>query len=224
MKRIILFCLILIFILAGCFFNKNNEQQAKEENRQKGGLIVKENNTMLGWLKRGKAVECIVTSPDGEIKIKTKNNKVRIEGIPFMFGDNIEKPTNDGVSVTDGDWMYMWSGNKGTKMNIKELEEMSGEVKEEEEKQNTWEDNVKEWEESGFGYDCKEVNLSNSEFSPPNDVEFIDFSESLKSLQELGQQMAEDAEAGKTIDMEEIQKKLEEQGFGDIAEEMENVE
>ncbi len=55
----------------------------------KGGFEVTANNTLLGWLKKGKTVECSVETPMGKILMFAQNEKVRMEGIPYFSIDSM---------------------------------------------------------------------------------------------------------------------------------------
>ncbi len=61
-------------------------------------------------MKKGGAVKCSLNMTEGNIVMMTKNNNVRIEGIPFFSSTSTgEAPQADnGVSLTLGDWVYMW--------------------------------------------------------------------------------------------------------------------
>jgi hypothetical protein len=130
-NAIIIAVVVLVLLAAGgwWFYSQNAKPKPITEDPNPGvkkGLTVLENNSLEGWLTRGKSVECTMASDEGEVKILTKDGKVRIEGIPYMFGGDMDEntePKNDGISLTDSEWVYMWSGTSGTKMNIKAMQE-----------------------------------------------------------------------------------------------------
>ena len=185
--------LILSLSLILCFgFSACGKKEAKNDIQvfaPEGGLIVKENNTLMGWLKKGKAFECRVTSPGGEMIIKTKNEVVRMEGTPYFSPDSSgEQPkAENGVMLTVGDWMYMWdtSTKKGMKMNLKELEAIGQEEDEiDDGDRKEWDEMVEEWEDMDVAYECKEVKLDDELFAEPKDVNFMDLSATMTGIQE----------------------------------------
>lgn len=213
MKKGIIIAVIAILLAGGGYwlYSQNAKPKPIYEDPNPGekkGLTVLENTTLEGWLKKGKAVECELTTEQGTVKVMTKDGKVRIEGIPYMFGENMAEPKNDGISLTDGDWMYMWSGTKGTKMNIKAMQETMTEEQKVKESY-SWEDNVKNWENLGTKYDCAEKKLSDDLFQAPAEVAFNDMTKMMQDLQQIGQQMQQKTDSGAPMNMEDIEAQLE---------------
>ena len=189
---------------------KNDVQVAAPE----GGLVVKENNTLMGWLKKGKAVECRVSSPEGEMIIKTKNEVVRMEGIPYFSPDSsTEQPkAENGVMLTVGDWTYMWdtSTKKGTKMNFKELEEIGKENGEADgSDRKDWDEMVEAWEDMDVAYECKELRLDDKLFTEPEDVDFMDLGAMMIGLQEHTDKLMNNLGSPEGMNQEDIEKMLE---------------
>jgi len=213
MKKATALILIISFslFLGGCFKKKTPE--AQNSVNPEAGLVVKENNTLMGWLKKGKGVECVVSSLEGNITVKTKDNKVRVDGIPYAFGVAAgAEAVNNGASLTDGDWTYFWSGKEGMKMNNKEMEELSADLEQKKNAEdNQWENMVGNWEKDDFNYDCSEKTMSDDIFTPPSDVEFTDLTEMMSGLSEISKDLEKQLEAGEPIDakaLEEVMKGL----------------
>lgn len=217
MKKLLVLVLVASFALTGCFGKK-------ETSKTVNGLQVKENNSLMGWLKKGKAVECTLNDENGEMKISTKGDKVKIEGVPYMFAsmnggqiDPGEMPK--GTSLTVGDMMYTWSGDKGIKMDIKKMEETASDMAEkagiEEEPESPgedWEDQVGAWEAMGLDYDCKEVNLSDNAFTPPSDVTFTDLNEQMDNMQKAADDFLNKMGSGEELDMDALKAEMEKMG------------
>ncbi len=192
MKKVIIVAIAIIVLSGGGYFVVNHRSAVKPSVGQefkkmtKEGLKVKP-TSLLDWLSGKKGVECVVNSPDGEIKVTAKEGKVRIDGIAFHFGADAQHVSEKGTTLTVGDWMYMWSGQKGTKMNLKKIRELS--TNENKAKQETevesWKDTIKEWEAAGYTYHCRAVNPSNNLFQPPIDVNFVDFTAQLEQQQNM---------------------------------------
>lgn len=212
MKKLFLSLLLfaLVLVLPAC--GKKSEQL-----NEKAGAPAKKSLSAL--LKGDKGAECTVKTPEGETKIYSQGKRVRIEGVPYMFGaDAMAAEPQPGIQVSDGEWMYIWSGKQGTKMNLKQLEELSGGQEDEEQadEPENWEDMVGSYEESGFDYSCEEKNLPDGLFTVPADVEFSDYTEFLSGMADISSQLEEQMENGEEMDMsglEEIMKNMEAQGM-----------
>ena len=216
--------LILSLSLMICFgFSGCGKKEAKNEVQvaaPKGGLIVKENKSLMGWLKKGKAVECRVTAPEGEMIIKTKNEVVRMEGIPYFSPDSSgEQPkAENGVMLTVGDWVYMWDAQtkKGAKMNLKEMEAMGNEEAEAatEEDRKDWGDMVEAWEDMDVAYECKEVKLDDGLFTEPKNVDFMDLGDVMATMQENADELIKNLGSPEDMNQEDIEKMLEDMNIG----------
>jgi hypothetical protein len=223
MKKVIIGIVVLLIVGAGIYFISTKSEDDKNIEPDKLNVApsfqVIDNPSLLGWLKRGKSVECTLTTDEGTITMKTKDGKVRIEGLPYMFGGSDEAtPNMDGVSLTTGDWVYMWSGDKGTKMNLADMQETMSEEQKEKAEDYDWEKEAEGWE-SLYQYDCQEKSLSDSLFEPPADVEFTDWTETMSQLQQIGQQLQENTGEGGTMNMEDIEAQLEKLNLDELEEE-----
>lgn len=187
MKKVILIVALLVIAGGGYFAYQaaTNDTGGEEQALQrKGGLVVKDDDSLLGWLKRGKDVDCLVTTAEGEdIIILAKGDKVRIDGTPGMFGPSTDG--SDWIMVTTDEWMYMWSGNEGTKINLKAVESLAAETAAEEAERYSWEKAAAEWESSGAAVKCKEAKLSDNLFLPPANVQFTDMTAMLESMGQM---------------------------------------
>ena len=215
MKKVIVLSLSLIicFSLSAC--GKKSVKKDAQVIEPNGGLVVKENKTLFGWLKKGKAVECIIDSPEGQVIIKTKNEAVRMEGIQYLSSDpNAEQPkAENGVMLTVGDWMYMWdtSTKKGTKMNYKELEEMGLAEKEtgDEYNEKEWSKMVKAWDDMNVDYKCNEVKIDDKLFSKPEDVDFVDLAGMMTDMQKGADELIKNLGNPEDMNQEDIEAMLE---------------
>lgn len=226
MKKVILLSTLIAvsLVFTGCGKKDKNQAQNQEDQAPKG-FEVKENNSLLGWLKRGKAVQCEVDSPEGKIKMLTKGDAVRIEGIPYMSPSSAgEMPqAENGVMLTTKEWTYMWDKKSklGTKMNNQKMKEIGEEFGEEEQadSQQSWQDMVQAWEAQKVKYSCNELGVESSLLEEPTDVEFTDFTEVMSGMADIGKQMEAQIEAGEQPDMkalEDLANQLEKQGIPGI--------
>ncbi len=185
MKKIIIVLILFIlpFVFSGC---KKKAEKVEQEVRKTGGVEVLENKSILDWLKGGKTVECTIMSPEGDIITTTKGESVYVEGIPYFSMDSTSEAPKaaNGIMLVVGDWTYTWDKltKKGTKMNIKEIEEMSVEIEAEQEEQEGWDEMAQGWDDSGFEYNCKEVRADSKMFEEPKDVEFSDMTSFMEGV------------------------------------------
>jgi hypothetical protein len=209
-KSLIIGLLIfMVFGLSAC--GKKAEEPVGAETPDNTGQMMAE-KSMMKWLKGGKTVKCEVKTPDGEVSVITKEGAVRMEGIPFYSMDSAgEAPEpKNGVMLTVGDWTYMWDkvSRKGTMMNMKEIEEMSADMPEEN-GQEEWDDMALRWEDSGYEYDCQETSADGSLFEKPEDVDFQDLNKMFEGYQEIGNELEAMMESG-DLDMAEIEAMMQE--------------
>lgn len=212
MKKIFTIIIIIILIAGGYYFwNQAKARKAAEEAAKNKvefkGLRVVENNTLLGWLKRKDGVECKLASSQGEeIIIKTKNDKARMEGMPYAFGENSNE--NDGKAITNGGWVYMWSGFKGTKIQLEAVKAGMSEEQTAKAKDYNWEDQAKSWEDAGYTFTCDYEKFSDDDFNPPEDVTFTDMTDTLIGAQKAVEDLKQ-ATPGGNINMEDIEAEME---------------
>jgi len=184
MKKTITILLIIAFCLTGCSLGKKNTADTTKQ---------VEDTSLLGQLNSGLAMVCTVTTLNGEISIKVKDNKIRMEGIPYIYdqatsSEATTAQNNLGTMLSIGDEQYIWSDQKGTKLNLKELSELTGGQTEGQMEIKDWQSTVGEWQQAGFNYKCEKQTLPNDIFTPPSDINFTDLNEALRLLQNLNQQ------------------------------------
>lgn len=226
MKKILTIAIIVSvsISLAGC--GKKNQTVVNEVKVNNKSQFTK----LSDWLKSGKGVKCVVSSPTGEMIVKSEGKKVRIEGLtysnPAMPATTGEVEANTGTSLTDGEWVYIWSGKQGTKMNIQEMQNFQAETGTQDNinpDDYSWEKWATDQEEAQVSYDCNNENFSNDIFTPPSDVEFSDMSKILQDMKSLSESMQNvgqpsagagagvpSFEGSQSMTQEELEAKLEE--------------
>lgn len=218
MKKIIVFVAVVAVALSlgGCF--KKNESVNQNDSK------AKQYANLSDWFKSGKGVKCVIETPQGEVTISAKGKQVRMDGIAYVDMTNPGNPEDmqNGVSLTDAEWVYMWNGKNGVKMNIEEMNKMSDEAGTGEKinpEDYSWESWVSDQEAVGVNYECKEENLSDSLFQAPSEVEFKDLGEMMKGLNsfnnDLQGMMGGDGEmpsfeGSQNMNQEDIEARLEE--------------
>jgi len=211
MKKVFLILIILALAGGGFYFysqkNKKPAVRVDANGKEIIGLRVVQDDSLNGWIKRKRTVQCKLTNEQGELTIKVKNDKVRIEGIPYAFGGQSADADNNGISLTDGDWVYIWNGQTGTKMNLKNMQAGMTEEQKIKAADYSWEDSVKKWE-SAYKYDCAEKGLGDDLFIPPTDVVFTDMTDMMTNAQEAVKNLQENLPAGRTINQEDIEAQM----------------
>lgn len=189
MKKGIIAAAVFIILAGGgyLYYSRNATPKPITEAPpgEKKGLTVLENNTLEGWLKKGKAVECKINSPEGEFTVNAKGENIRIEGM-MTAGENNEQIDRNGVVLTTADWVYFWTGNKGTKFNNKTIKEKATPEQKKEYEEYDWESMVSNWEKDNVNYDCEEKRLSDDLFTEPKDVTFTDITNLFSGIPEVG--------------------------------------
>lgn len=171
------------FLVTGCF-NKEASQESGLEEKQ-----VEKNSpsSLSGWLGLKNGTICNVSSDEGEITMKAKGDKVRMDGIAMPdYSEPTSSQSVQGSSIFDGDWVYSWTGEKGMMFNVKEMQALAEEMGEAqvEEEDMSWEKWANDAENDGFEYDCREANVDSNSFIPPENVEFVDLTEMMKGFGE----------------------------------------
>ena len=149
-----------------------SEKQAEKD----GGMVENMMEKMAGAQKcvlkeEGKVVSTVYM--DGE--------RMRADGDASVIGDG--EPGDIATTLSDGEWMYMWSHaeKQGMKMKIEEEEMMAEEdmMMEEDDKMGDFdEDSIQELidenAEKDLDYSCEKWRVDEKLFIPPTDVEFVD--------------------------------------------------
>ena len=211
MKKVFIIIVVILIIGAGAYWFTRQKPVAKVAvlppvvNNGKPGMHVEDDPSLFGWMSRGKSAQCDLTGSQGNLTVYTKNNKIRIEGVPYAF--NSAAPASSGVSLTDGEWVYMWSGDQGTKLNMTTLQATMSAEQKAKATDYSWQDSAKKWE-TEYKYNCRETTLSDDLFTPPSSVKFNDMTVTFKDLQQVGQDLQNKAQGG-TVNQEDISAQLE---------------
>lgn len=201
MKKIYTVALLLITSLTLTACTSNDEKNAKktsvdknlqesQESNEVVENIEKEENlkaNILDLMKLGKSVKCTyeVKSEDATTKGQTyvSNGKTRTE----MTIDAADGTKIDSFTITEGDWMYMWSSEseQGNKISLKEMESAAKDaVTENSENEASYNDQMEK-----VDYKCSPWIADDSKFNIPTNIEFIDLSEMMKGFLEMSKNL-----------------------------------
>lgn len=138
--------------------------------------------SMEDLMEKGEPMKCTYSmDQDGQSftgVVYTANDKARSE-VEMMYDSEMQTV----YSITDSEWLYSWSTfqEQGTKMNLKELEDLV----EEDEEIDTGE--IDKTLKQDFDFECQSWSPDYSIFMPPTDVEFMDMTETLKAFSDFGE-------------------------------------
>lgn len=178
-KTLLLITLVaFVFILTGCFKKEEKMEMKEEQGQQSQVQTRQEKESIFDFFKNKQSVKCDIRNlqTGDEYEIFTKDDKVRINGFKYMsFGNEVD--LDSGYLINDGEWSYMWSGKEGMKINIEKMEGDTGEGD-----MGDWNEWLASEEERGVNFECQPQNIDESQFIPPQDVEFKDFNELMQGF------------------------------------------
>ncbi len=134
---------------------------------------------ILDLAKLGKTVKCTY---------EAEYEGSKMSGVTYISGDKIradftttdaENEKVDGHMILDGSWEYTWTtlSDQGVKMNIKDLEN-----KVQQNTDGTNSDKSFDALSDDVKYNCTKWAADNSMFEVPNNINFVDFTETLDSF------------------------------------------
>lgn len=182
MKKIffISLTLALTMFLSGCSKKTSNQimgtegvNAPAEENEQETEIsdeeAQKNKDEFLSWIGKKEGIKCTITTSEATIDFNLKNEKTKIE----------EKDKDNNVLATtlnDGEWIYLWSEEDGVKFKA-ESEKKS------EDSWNSQDDIDYLAEEASVNkFECNQIDIQDSVFTPPTNVQFTEESETEAEL------------------------------------------
>jgi hypothetical protein len=170
-KTILMMLFIMAITLTGC---KDKEQAAAPAPAAAPEAPAEEvlpDNPVLKlseWLGLGETVKCTVLPDTGAVDVWASAGQVKIAGIGF----DPKNPEAVGNMLSDGTWVYTWTGNTGFKFNAQEAANapQGGAAS----NNGDWTQSVSEWESKNVDYVCEKREADPGIFAVPNDVTFSD--------------------------------------------------
>jgi len=197
MKKLFIIPLIVMIslLLTACTANNIEKKGKPSENKGSNTTNVETNeeeeisdSSILDLAKLGKNAKCTYNSDEGgtimEGVVYVSGNKTRSD----MKITTAEGTKMDSSSITDSEWMYMWTSetDQGTKMNLKEMEALASKYENEdgsvEESDYQYKDQTQK-----VDYKCRPWVVDNSKFDVPTNINFIDMNEMMKGLLEMSE-------------------------------------
>ncbi|OGY41861.1 MAG: hypothetical protein A2Y82_05390 [Candidatus Buchananbacteria bacterium RBG_13_36_9] len=183
MKKILslFFVLTLILTLAACGAPKTEQPEPFT-------------GSIDDLIKQNKNLKCVLQFKEGydisEATTYVSSNKARSD-----YKMNISGQPQSSHFISDGTWMYTWiegMENQASKIKIADLEDMSTQAEAEEQGYDNYQERL--------DYQCYKWSVDQSIFVPPANINFIDFTEMMKTMQ----QQAEQIQQGGNIDMQSM--------------------
>ena len=167
MKKIFLLAAAAMLLLAGCGAQKPQGEKLS--------------GSIEDLMAKNKNMRCELMAKDGE---NVMSGTTYISGTKARsdYQMKMGEQTVTSHMISDGTWMYSWTEeypNQAVKMKIEDLE--SDELAEQEDVQSAGIENY----EQKFDYDCYNWAIDNSVFTPPSNVNFVDYTEMIKSFQNM---------------------------------------
>ena len=186
MKKIIIILIVLAY-MTGCICSgggsdesvqKTGGQTTSEtpQTTQAKGGVVESIKDMASAIASGGSYKCTYTVEGAKADIWIKGEKfkstVKAQGMVFN-------------SISDGEWAYIWrNGEKeGMKNNLDEMKQLQGDTQDQGQDSNSYQD-IETIAKMSTNVDCRPDVLPASTFQPPAGIEFKDFGESMKKMQE----------------------------------------
>lgn len=186
--KIIGVVVVLAILLIGGFFLMGKKAMAPEDTAtttEENGMVSDENtpsNTFTGSMRelamRGGSYKCSVAASGTEGAGMT-NMVVYVDGAQVRTDATMEQGGQGAVeshTITDGQFMYMWSSSmaQGMKMKIPEAGAGTGGA--------TGSDTTGPNYDTRYSYDCDPWSADASVFAPPADVTFMEMSAAMQGM------------------------------------------
>lgn len=186
MKKSYLPVLIIIFaatFLSACLpgsQNQNNQEAEAPNQEQSQQEIMNEWQQVGNAVANGESVMCQIRNIETD---EVGDYYMQGEKIKYQF-EHPTDPQQSGSFISDGEYIYSWNteNKQGMKFKIDVQEETQQQMENMQQPENdvpdfTDESTWKEYENTGYTIDCEVSDIADSEFVPPADITFTDFSE-----------------------------------------------
>ena len=163
--------LAIIAVVAFTQLGKSKQQEASQvaPQQQTQGEESMTKSSIKSLLGVGKNVTCIISYPEhgSSGTIYVSDNKMRGD-----FTALVNDKSMASSIIQDGTYMYMWSGNQGTKMSVEQVMTATPTPS----SQSTDLD-------AQVDMKCSNTSPDSSKFTPPADVQFTDMSAMMDKMQ-----------------------------------------
>ncbi len=177
MKKFILITSVLL--LTACNPAKPQVENQPQANKE----AVEEMSNLAQDIQEGKSVQCVFTNKETNQTMTSlmKANKIKITN--FINPDQQDPQDSYGMMIFDGQYTYTWNDQtkQGLKMEIPQDQSQPNDQADQV-PDLTQEDIQRQYEDLGYTMKCNPQDISENEFTPPQDVQFTDMSQMVKDL------------------------------------------
>lgn len=181
-KTIIIAIVVLAVAGGGAYYVANNnkdEKQSDSSEAQPQDSNV-QSNSINGLLAQDKNLNCTFDFTDDSGYKSSGNLYFASKRVRGDFNSTDSKgETRYSHMINDGKYQYFWEegDDSGFKMNIDNID--SSEAQKDASKKETVDQNKE------YNFDCSDWSVDESQFQPPSNVKFTDFSAQLQQAQQM---------------------------------------
>ena len=181
--------LALTMAAAGTLFTACNKP---ETGPQTTSDVQNEAQKVATAIQAGKPVKCTITKLEGadgeamQMEYYIKGEKIKMTGVEIEGNEQ-----EQGAMISDGEFIYVWDdqtkeGFKFPAVDPDENQEIADQTAQNQPDLPDFskEDVQQQYQDQGYRLDCDQTNVADSEFVPPTDVTFQDFSAMMKNVME----------------------------------------
>ena len=187
-KKLVPVIVVLVLLAAGGYYLKTRSATTPPAN-QTTGQDINEANEFAKAMESGKPTTCTMTKDDDVMEYHIKGKLMAAN-----ITTKVEDKTTLSHMINDGSYLYMWSDDskQGSKMAIttdEETKEIEGKAKEYQQNAPKFEgeSDYQSYKDQGYTINCKSEPGSDSVFTPPTTIEFIDPSAMMKTIPAIGE-------------------------------------
>jgi hypothetical protein len=198
-KKIIAIAVVLVLLL-GIFFvtkDKMAKKSMSSDAEVTGQMEVKDGETVMS----GSILDLIKSGGTSKCTYTSKQADVQMTGTTYVSGKQMRNDTEmtlgngtkmESHMISDGTWIYSWTSAmpQGFKMNIKEAEEKYGTMDAGTTKPEANQEATMKNFQDKFDFKCSKWGVDASKFELPKGITFMDFSETMKKLNNNGSMCA----------------------------------
>ncbi len=137
-------------------------------------------NDLRELLTLGRSAKCEFSTPDGTVTMYMDGTRQRIE----MMAQG-----TDAYTISDGVWLYSWSGTQGVKYELAAMKQMAEDLADDYPSTPQAPNTAADYADTAANVRCSAWTPSGDSFTPPSNVEFQDMAALLQQMQQYQGQM-----------------------------------
>ncbi|MDZ7611795.1 MAG: hypothetical protein U5L10_03445 [Candidatus Moranbacteria bacterium] len=173
--------------------NQQSSQQSNgQQSQEQEGIAGSFSGSIVDLMKRGNALKC---------EWSMDNPEQKGDGVVYVSGENYRQELNltepqsmKAFAISDDDFIYSWTSQADTGVKMKVQEAQRTQSPEQQSEQSNSMKGVDA--DKNFDFNCSRWDADESMFNPPEDIEFMDFSQQMNQMQEQMQNQMQDPSQG----------------------------